>query len=414
MSRSSFVSVAVVVVTFAVGCGGDGGTDPSPNPDSGSIAVSPGLLTLNVGGTGSLTADVRDGSGATVSATVAWITRNPLVASISDGGNVIGVSVGQTMAVATSAGKRDSALVVVLDDLTLQVVPSTGTVQTGRTFPFSVVARNGAGQVIATPAVTWGSSNQAIATINASGVATGVTRGITLITASARGVTSAPATLTVGDPSASACDGIISVSSWDAVLEYQYAVSGTSEGGFAISSDNKGGTLKATLMPEGPLVEPLLAWKGKLSGTASLHETKSGGGSGVEKLDGQGQVLTIAGGYEPTMSIIVDTRNCTYRMAAVTTLVLTRTNESGGKFDSETPVATIQVGLNTALGAWRDLGLSDLAEGDFPGHSLLWLGAHPDKNGFAALGFATELTKRGFEEPPVGNATVSYTITRKN
>jgi len=410
MSRFQLVSATVMVVVGALACGGDT-TDPGPNPDAGSITISPGALTLNVGGRGGLTAVVRDATGATVSASVSWLTRNPLVAAIDNGGNVTGVSVGQTVAVAAAGARRDSVLVIVLDDLTLEVAPSSGTVQTGKTFQFSVIARNGAGQVIATPAVTWASSSQGIATINGSGTATGVARGTTSITASARGVTSSPALLTVGD-AAGACDGIISVASWDATLDYQYGVRGTTEGGFAINSDNKGNA-KAVLTAEVAQIEPILAWKGKLVGTASLHETKSGSGTDVTKLDGEGQLLTIANGAEPTMTLIVDTRNCSYRVTAIMNLALTRT-EFGSKSNLDAPVAAMQVGQNTPLGAWKQLGLSDLGEGAYPGHSVLWLGAHPDKNGFAALGFATELTQRSFEEPPVGSATVSWSITRKN
>ena len=219
MSRMSLVAVVAIAVG-ALACSGGGGTEPGPDPqpNQGSITISPGALTLSVGGRGTLSADVRNASGATISATVAWTSRNGLVASVDNSGTVIGVAVGQTMAVATANGMRDSVLVIVLDDLTLQVTPASATVQTGGTFPFTVVARNGAGQVIATPAVTWATSSSGIATVNASGIATGVAKGTALITASARGVTSTPGVLTVADASAS-CDGINSVQSWQATLD---------------------------------------------------------------------------------------------------------------------------------------------------------------------------------------------------
>ena len=412
MSRMSLVAVAAIAVG-ALACSGGGGTEPGPEPqpNQGSVTISPGALTLSIGGRGTLAAEVRNASGATISATVAWTSRNGLVATVDNSGTVTGIAVGQTMAVATANGMRDSVLVIVLDDLTLQVTPASGTVQPGGTFPFAVVARNGAGQVIATPAVTWATSGAGIATVNASGVATGVAKGTALITATARGVTSSPGILTVAD-AAGACDGIGAVPSWQATLEYQYAVRGTTEGGFAVNSDNKG-NVTATLTAQAPQIEPLLVWKGKLNGTASLHETKSGSSSDVTQLDGEGQVLTIALGYEPTMSLIVDTRNCSYKLTAITTLSLRRT-EFGKTTTSEAPVATVQVGQNTALGPWKQLNLADLGEGDYPGHSELWLGAHPNNNGFAALGFASELTNRSFEEPRVGAATVSWSLIRKN
>ena len=160
-----------------------------------------------------------------------------------------------------------------------------------------------------------------------------------------------------------------------------------------------------------PQVEPFLVWKGKLTGTASVHETKASSPNSVEMLDGEGPVLTIAGGYEPTMSIIVDTRTCTYKMTAATTLSLRRSNSSGGSFTLESPVATVQA--TYPLGDWKAPRTLRPGGRFVSRASLLWLGAHPNDNGFAALGFATELTQRSFEEPPVGAATVSYAITRK-
>ena len=405
-----WASVLAIYIVGPLGCAGDS-TDPDNPSDEGSITIAPGPLTLNVGGSGTLAATVRDGAGAIVPSTVAWVTRNPLVAAVNSGGTVLGIAVGQTMAVATAGARRDSVLVTVLDDLTLEVVPSVGSVQVGRTFQFSVVARNGAGQVIATPAVTWASSSVGIATIGLTGTATGVARGVASITASARGVTSTPGLLNVTDASAS-CDGIMSVAEWSATLDYTYGARGTSEGGFAINSDNKG-NVAATLTAQVPQVEPLLIWKGKLSGTASLHETKSGTVNDVTKLDGEGPVLTIAGGYEPTMSLIVDTRACTYKLTAVTTLSLRRTEPGGATSTMEAPVAAVQVSQATPLGPWRTLSISDVTDTPYPGHSELWLGANPNQSGFAALGFATELTQRSFTEPPVGGASVYYAITRK-
>ena len=406
MSRSRLVS-AVLVAGIAA-CAGDS-TDPGPDNGS-SIAISPGVLTLNVGGRGTLSATVRDAAGAVVSTPVTWVTRNPLVAAIDNGGSVTGIAVGQTMAVATASGKRDSVLVIVLDDLTLEVVPAVGSVQVGRALQFSVVARNGAGQVIATPAVTWASSSQAIATISAAGNATGVARGVTSITAAARGVTSPPAALTVTDATSS-CDGIASVPAWDATADYAYATRGTSEGGILIDSDNKG-SAKTTLTVQS-VIEPLLVWKGKLAGTASLHETRTGGAGDVTKLDGGGPLVDAPGGAEPTMTLIVDTRTCTYKLTVITNLSLTRTEPSGAKSNQDTPVALFQVGQTTALGAWKQLGLSDLGEGAYPGHSTVWAGFHPEKNAFVPLGFATALMAQSADEPQVGSATVSYAVTVK-
>ncbi|MEJ7813397.1 MAG: DNA/RNA non-specific endonuclease [Gemmatimonadaceae bacterium] len=81
------------------------------------------------------------------------------------------------------------------------VAPSTITVTLGATRQFGATARDAASTVVATT-FTWTSSDPLVATINASGLATALAAGTTIITATAANGVSGTATLSVPAPSA--------------------------------------------------------------------------------------------------------------------------------------------------------------------------------------------------------------------
>ncbi len=79
------------------------------------------------------------------------------------------------------------------------VAPGTATVVAGATQAFSATARDAGGNVLTGRAVTWSSTNTAVATVSATGVASGVGAGTSNIRATVGGVTNG-ATLTVSAP----------------------------------------------------------------------------------------------------------------------------------------------------------------------------------------------------------------------
>jgi hypothetical protein len=78
----------------------------------------------------------------------------------------------------------------------IEVAPQSATTRVGRTAAFTAVARY-QGAVVNGVNFTWATAASAVATIDSQGVATGVGTGQTQVTASARGVSSAAATLTI-------------------------------------------------------------------------------------------------------------------------------------------------------------------------------------------------------------------------
>lgn len=79
----------------------------------------------------------------------------------------------------------------------IAVTPTGASIAPGGTQQFTAVARDANGATIGGVSFTWSSSDNGVATINGSGLATGVAAGTTNITASAKGVTSNAAGLTI-------------------------------------------------------------------------------------------------------------------------------------------------------------------------------------------------------------------------
>lgn len=84
--------------------------------------------------------------------------------------------------------------------VSVSVTPLSGSVTVGATFTFAASALDAGGVVVPGTAVTWTSSDVAIATISATGVATGVAQGAVTVTATAPNGVSGSAALQVNAP----------------------------------------------------------------------------------------------------------------------------------------------------------------------------------------------------------------------
>jgi len=190
MFRPRFPAAAAAALALA--CGGTGPTNI--NPRSGTITVTPTSITIPVGQTQQITITVRDSLGNTVSGfTVTWASASPSVASVDNTGLVTGVAVGTTTITASSMGLSVDVPV------TVTALPPSATVDSVVVSPaLANVAVNGSLQLTATlldsagntvngPAVSWSSSNTAVATVSATGLVSGVVQGNATITAMSQG-----------------------------------------------------------------------------------------------------------------------------------------------------------------------------------------------------------------------------------
>ncbi|MBX9856393.1 MAG: Ig-like domain-containing protein [Gemmatimonadaceae bacterium] len=165
------------------------------------VQVSPSTATLRVNEQRVLTATVQAEVGQ--STAVTWRSSNPSVASVSGGGVVSGVAVGSAVITAVSAQdttRRASATITVEPRvLSVNLNPASASLSSGGTqqFTATVVADPGANT-----AVTWRSSQPAIASVSSSGLVTAMSAGSAIITAVSVGDTTrqATATVTVSSP----------------------------------------------------------------------------------------------------------------------------------------------------------------------------------------------------------------------
>lgn len=167
-----------------------------------SVTVTPNPLGMSVGQKTQLATILRDSSGNVLTGrTVTWTSSNTAVATVSSAGEVTAVSAGTTTVTATSEGKSGTAAVTVSNFAvgSVSVQPQGNTIVKGASLQLSVAVKDVNGTVVTDRVVTWSSSNGAVATVNGSGLVTGVGAGTATITATSEGV-SGTTTVTVTDP----------------------------------------------------------------------------------------------------------------------------------------------------------------------------------------------------------------------
>lgn len=181
-----------------------------------SIAVQPATASIEAGAKQQFTATATysDGSTATVTSSAAWNSSNTSVATINSSGMATAVATGTSNISASMSGVSGSAALTVTAAPTLTsitVSPSDPSLTAGSTQQFTATAHYSDGSTATvTSSATWSSSDTSVATINSSGLATGVTSGTTTITASENSETgSTTATVTASAPA-----GTVNITTW--------------------------------------------------------------------------------------------------------------------------------------------------------------------------------------------------------
>lgn len=202
---------ACLVLLSACGGGGDAAppTAPSPAPTPAptpvaTVDVSPGSLTLDVAATGTLTATLRDATGAVLAGrTVAWTSAEPGVASVA-GGVVTAVAPGNTTVTATSEGRSGTASVTVRPRpvASVTIAPDSTLLEVGATRTLVATLRDAQGDTLGGRAVTWSSSATTVATV-VDGLVTAVAPGTAIVGATSEGRTGTATVVAIAVPVAS-------------------------------------------------------------------------------------------------------------------------------------------------------------------------------------------------------------------
>ncbi|WP_411279973.1 beta strand repeat-containing protein [Gemmatimonas sp.] len=146
-----------------------------------TITITPQAVSVIAGGQLQLNTTVDADAGALRD--LRWLSDNPSVASVNTRGIVTGVAPGNTIIRVNAVGDArvtTTAQVTVTSAGSIAISPSTLSMGTGeqRTLAASVNLEPGL-----STALTWRSQNNAVVTVSATGVVTGVSVGSTLITA---------------------------------------------------------------------------------------------------------------------------------------------------------------------------------------------------------------------------------------
>lgn len=169
-----------------------------------SLTVSPAAHNLIAGQTRTL-APVVGRPGGAPTPTVTYGTAHPAIATVSAAGVITALSIGTaTITVtATAPGNTSYAAATLTELVTVTVAPAVASVQVtpgsaslmpGSTQQLTTTVRDSSGGELTGRAVTWSTSNTAIASVSATGLVTAIAVGTATITATVGGV---PGTMTL-------------------------------------------------------------------------------------------------------------------------------------------------------------------------------------------------------------------------
>lgn len=190
-----WMGALAATVIFHAACGGGDvprPTDVGDPPVATTINVSPSTSHLaSLGATIQLTATVLDQRGQPMTnAAVTWASSDAAVAGVDGNGNVTAAANGTVTITATSGSASGTATVTVAQQpVRVSVSPATATLGSiGQTVQLMAEAFDANGHMIAGVDVTWTSSNESVATVDAAGLVTSRGNGNAGITAAAGGV----------------------------------------------------------------------------------------------------------------------------------------------------------------------------------------------------------------------------------
>jgi uncharacterized protein YjdB len=163
-----------------------------------AIAIAPNSASLMIGATQQFTATgtYNDGSTANVTSSVSWSSSTPPVATVNASGGATALAAGSTTITAALNGVSGAAtLTVQPNSLTaIAIAPSSANLAIGVTLQFTATGTyNNGSTANVTSLASWTSSSPAVATINSTGLATGIAAGSSTIQASLSGFSSSAA-----------------------------------------------------------------------------------------------------------------------------------------------------------------------------------------------------------------------------
>jgi transglutaminase/protease-like cytokinesis protein 3 len=166
------------------------------------MVLLPAEIFLGIGQTVQLHVTFLNARGDTVPGQVdSWTSSDPGVANVDGEGSVTAVSFGTTEITASATKgngrgresapgqlKKKTRVIVSPDTVaSVEVIPTSGSLPVGAALQLEAVVRDADGDVLQGRLVTWSSSNNQVATVDANGNVTGAGPGSAVITATSEG-----------------------------------------------------------------------------------------------------------------------------------------------------------------------------------------------------------------------------------
>ena len=194
------VAVPIVALVMIFACGGDDETAPTEPPEppvATSISISPASADFSsFGETLQLTAAVLDQNGQSMAgASVGWTISDNAVATVSGGGLVTAVQNGSATVTATSGSAAGTASVTVAQRAArVDVSPDAHTLSAiGDSVQLAAAPFDANDNAVEDATIAWSSEDDAVATVDDSGLVTAAGNGTANITAQADAATGAAA-----------------------------------------------------------------------------------------------------------------------------------------------------------------------------------------------------------------------------
>ena len=157
-----------------------------------SVSVSPASASVPQGATVQLTATPQDANGTPLTGrTISWVSGTTSVATVDGSGRVTGVTAGSAIITATSEGKSGTSniTVTVAPVASVSVSPASASVSVNQTVQLTATPKDANGTPLSGRTISWVSGTTGVATVDGSGLVTGVTAGSATITATSEGKT---------------------------------------------------------------------------------------------------------------------------------------------------------------------------------------------------------------------------------
>jgi uncharacterized protein YjdB len=180
---------AVTITASSEGKTGASSITVKPKP-VGAVILSPTQVSVELGSTLQLTAQVTDAEGNVLSGRpITFSSSNTSVATVSSTGLITAVAIGAATITATSEGKTGTADVTVtpVPVASVDVSPSTASFTIGQSGQFAAIAKDAKGSVLTGRPASWTSGAPSVATVSNTGVVTAVGPGSAVVFATVEG-----------------------------------------------------------------------------------------------------------------------------------------------------------------------------------------------------------------------------------